>query len=192
MLGTLLRVFAVVFLGSLVCSCYAGEDVPVNVESEIAKHLKAFEKSKEIDELKDAEKCIVALLSSRLVKPEEEAVTIYLETIKWCVYALDGISSVYDHEFNPNLIPSGNIPPPGGGYRSGTSPKTIKEPDIRAEYEKRLAEIAKKNEHQIYQLTLRRILKRIKETMFEASVYYIASQVKEDNPPLGALGMIWE
>jgi len=190
--GIFLRAFAVVFFGSLACSCHAGEDVPVNVESEIASHLEAFEKSKEIGDLEAAEQCITALFSSGFVKPKNEAGIVYLQTLKWCVYALNSISSVYDREFNPNAAVPISIAPLGGNYRSGTSPKTIKEPDIRAEYEKRLAENAKRAEKYIYQSKLRKTLKKIKETMLEASVYYIASQEKEDNPPMGAFILIRE
>lgn len=45
-----------------------------------------------------------------------------------------------DASFNAEKKPSLNSGSPGGQYSSGTDPKSIKEPDLRAAYEKRIAQ----------------------------------------------------
>jgi len=79
----------------------------------------------------------------------------------------DGINPNFDFD-KPIFI---NMSP-RGGYASGISPEAIKEPDIRADYIKRLAENEKNNTDLREQLLLRRIRKT--QSMFIISYFSYA------------------
>jgi len=62
-----------------------------------------------------------------------------------------------DPTFNADDVPQMNLVPPGGKYDSGIAPESIKEPEIRKEYEKALALNAQKAEKYRYQVKLKKM-----------------------------------
>lgn len=65
------------------------------------------------------------------------------------------IRSAIDPKFDFNDLPMINMAPPGGNYDSGIAPEDIKEPDVRAAYEKALADNEKKADARSVQGELR-------------------------------------
>ena len=116
--------------------------------------------------------------------------------MKWCIYALDCMSDVFDAAFNPDDKPHFNIGPTPGmssaavNWFSGMSPESIKDGKARAEYEKALADNKNKSENYIFQSKLRKLLRRITENMLEATAYRMALQDGKDGPPQEVLEMI--
>lgn len=107
---------------------------------------------------------------------------------------LSRLSKEIDRGFKFTDEPVLNPVPPGGGYKPGVSPSSIKEPEIRILYEKLLAENDKKRERYDRQLTLR-ALERKYLPAFEAAIlgaYSIdpidVEQVKNDLDTYGVPG----
>jgi hypothetical protein len=74
--------------------------------------------------------------------------------------ALDKMDRITDPHFDPNNAPSRNVAPPGVmGLRAGVSPDSIKDPNLRLEYERAIKQNAEKVTRYRLQYTIRRVEK---------------------------------
>lgn len=125
--------------------------------------------SKEIDRLSEIRNTIRNLA-------EEDAGKSMTQKKMSLIFSL---LNVMDKYYNPNYEkPQINIAPPvhdGVIYDSGISPDSIKEPDIRAEYEKAIAENKKKIEIANFQLKLG----EQRKTWITYTVEYIGQTCKD-------------
>jgi hypothetical protein len=95
--------------------------------------------------------------------------------------AVDGARKDFDEDFEQKDPPSLNLVPmlaPGEGTNSGMDPREIRDPQARADYERRIAENTEKAKSYVYQRTLDKV---IKEWSGEISLLYEAAGVAERN-----------
>jgi len=79
------------------------------------------------------------------------------------------IENVIDPNWDPNDLPAMNISPPGQhGYSSGVAPESIKEPDIRRQYEAALEANRQKGERYRTQRSARKLRDRYSRSLKKA------------------------
>lgn len=94
----------------------------------------------------------------------------------------DVLNAVYeraDLRFNPRVQPRMNSSVPGGKYPPGTDPGSIKEPNLRAEYEKILAIDRSYAEHYTQQTAIFREIDRMAQLVCQTGKTESFSEVRD-------------
>jgi hypothetical protein len=122
-----------------------------------ARHLAAFEKTKNV---KDLQLSLESAEGLAVVGAGDERVEARRKIAKLWLDILASIDRNLDHNFDPNNPPPERVTPPSSGavsYPTGIDPKSISDPAARAQYEAALAENRRKTAQYRLQVKLRRI-----------------------------------
>ncbi len=121
--------------------------------------LEEFEKTKDVTNLENAIRAAEQIDISKLTEVQKEA-QLRHRTVKLWLGILAAIDRSLDPKFDPNDLPEESITPPPSGaieYPSAIDPSAIRDPVVRAQYEKALKENSQKAEHYRLQTKLRRL-----------------------------------
>lgn len=136
---------------------------------DILNDLKAFKEREDIQALTKAIAALKALESYERPDANEWASVRKSQAELW-VRAIQMIDAKSDRDFNFDDVPEMNIAAPGP-YPSGISPASIKEPELREQYEQAIAANKRKANKYLFQHEL----KAIKSGIFkEAKEYLVA------------------
>lgn len=180
----------VVLYGSV---CFSEESVKLNrnIKSEFSKNMDDFEKQHTVVSLESALGNIRDCYSSSFTLNNSEKSTVLKDVLDLSMQLLNQISIVFDSDFNAEDKPLMNICPPGDTIASsGTDPKSIKDSNIRMQYEKMLADNKIKSENYIFQTKLRDINVQLKKLILEAVVYQLSLEDKTGTPSRKLLLML--
>jgi len=179
-LGLLLTVSSVFVFGAFSLHAEQSGQTPVSGEVAMENPYKAIDARLDIsrgpisvDDLSQIGKEIEGLQVGERSKSGQWSVQRRSKLELW-LKAINAVDQMLDPAFNPSDVPQMNIALPGVPMDSGVDPSAIKDPTLRARYEKALKENAAKAERYRVQTRLRKI-----DTQWSAALNaYIKSEYK--------------
>lgn len=148
--NTIITVISVVILAvaHVLGNEETGQQQPMNEELKVDQQISEFKETENIEELGNIIASVNQLGGAT-------------QRLKSYIKILEIGQKLYDSKFNFKEQISLNIAPPEGAGRSGVEPEEIKDPQLRAKYERDLAENAFKIERVRLQNILHKSLSRI-------------------------------
>ncbi len=117
---------------------------------QVVQKLDTVRASQDLALLADVRKEIESLAAQPEVGESGDGRQHRREVLSLWLNALDCIDQMTDPSFDATDVPQINVAPPGSGFRAGVAPSEINDPELRAAYERSIAQnVEKAKKYQI-------------------------------------------
>ena len=111
---------------------------------QVVQKLDAVRASQDLALLADVRKEIESLAAQPEVGESGDGRQRRREVLSLWLNALDCIDQIREPNFDATDVPQINVAPPGSGFRAGVAPSEINDPELRAAYERSIAQNTEK------------------------------------------------